>query len=245
MEKVIYILSKEAATAGDDFRDLLINNLSPAIDDFVKSVQINVVDGAVAATSMGRAGPEAAQKLPEPPVADGMLSIWVRSVSLLDRVEDSLREFTQSFHGYLVTESEPLPIDVRATSPVSRTAGFDQVAFLRKPSGQDYSDWIYKWQGLHTQVAIDTQSTSRYIQNVIVRPLTPGAPDIHGIVEEGYPDEAAMYDPMVFYDAVGDKDRMDRNIRLMMESCSRFIDFDAQPCDMIGMSQYIVKNRPG
>ena len=28
------------------------------------------------------------------------------------------------------------------------------------------------------------------------------------IVEEGYPDKSAMFDPMIFYDAKGDKDRM-------------------------------------
>jgi hypothetical protein len=34
---------------------------------------------------------------------------------------------------------------------------------------------------------------------------------------------------------------MIKNIELMMESCSKFIDFESQPTDLIGMSQYIVK----
>lgn len=241
MEKLIYILSKDNDISGEIFRDNLIYYFSPTIIDIAESIQINVVDDAVALTSMKRAGPEAADKLPGPPIADGVLFLWLKSASLAKDVESSLKNFTRSFHGYLVTESEPLPNGTPATYPARRTAGFDQVAFLRKPKSQNYSDWIHNWQGLHTQVAIDTQSTCRYIQNVIVRPLTPEALGIHGIVEEGYPDEAAMYDPMVFYDAIGDEERMLKHIQLMMESCSRFIDFDAEPCDMIGMSQYVVK----
>ena len=61
------------------------------------------------------------------------------------------------------------------------------------------------------------------------------------IVEEGYPDKSAMFDPMIFYDAKGDKDRMLKNIQLMMESCSGFIDFEEFPTDLIAMSQYIIK----
>ena len=52
-----------------------------------------------------------------------------------------------------------------------------------------------------------------------------------------------MFDPMIFYDANGDQDKMLKNIELMMESCSRFIDFNEQPTDLIGMSQYIIKKK--
>lgn len=241
MEKVIYLLSKDNTVSGEHFRDSLINDFAPTISAIAESIQINVVDDAVALASLKRAGPEAADKLSGPPIADGILFLWLKSVSLAKQVESSLKKFTESFYGYLVTESEVMPNTTTPTSPPSRTKGFDQVALLRKPEKLAYSDWLYNWQGLHTQVAIDTQSTCRYTQNVIVRPLTPGALDIQAIVEEGYPDEAAMYDPMVFYNANGDSEKMAAHIQLMMESCSRFIDFDARPCDMMGMSQYVVK----
>ena len=138
--------------------------------------------------------------------------------------------------GAPILENKALPV-----TPLDRTPGFDQIALLKKPSHQDYDDWLFKWQSLHTQVAIDTQSTCRYTQNVIVRALTKNAPDYMAIVEEGYPDKSAMFDPMIFYDAKGDKDRMLKNIQLMMESCSGFIDFEEFPTDLIAMSQYIVK----
>ena len=241
MEKIIYILTKHENKSTEEFKDLLINKFSPEIDNLTQSIQINVVDDAVSKTNLSRVGQEAENQLPNSPVADGMLAVWVRSISFKNQIESILKIFTKSFHGYLVTESEALPSTTLPTLPISRTPGFDQVAFLQKPSNQPYNEWLYNWQTLHTQVAIDTQSTCRYTQNVVVRSITEKAPNYQAIVEEGYPDESAMFDPMVFYDSVGDQNKMIKNIELMMESCSKFIDFESQPTDLIGMSQYIVK----
>tara|TARA_B110000014_G_scaffold264284_1_gene264636 strand:- start:854 stop:1588 length:735 start_codon:yes stop_codon:yes gene_type:complete len=241
MEKVIFLLIKEDNLDNESFKDSLVNDLPSKITKYTKSIQVNVVDEFVSKESLSRAGPEAAKLLPSSPVADAMLAVWVHSISAIKHIESELKSHTKSFHGYLVTESEPLPNKTIATSPTVRTPGFDQIAFLQKPFNMDYTEWLYNWQELHTQVAIDTQSTCRYIQNVIVRPLTREAPDYQAIVEEGYADSDAMFDPMIFYDAQGDKDKMLKNIELMMNSCSRFIDFNEQPNDMIGMSQYLIK----
>jgi len=51
-----------------------------------------------------------------------------------------------------------------------------QVVLLRKPPRLSHEQWLEIWLGSHTQVAIDTQSTFGYRQNVIVRPLTFAAP---------------------------------------------------------------------
>jgi len=243
MEKVIFLLIKEDNLDKELFKDSLVNDLPSKITKYAESIQINVADEFVSKESLSRAGPEAEKLLPGSPVAQAMLAVWVRSISMIGHIESELKSHTKSFHGYLVTESEPLPNKTIATSPAVRTPGFDQIAFLQKPFKMDYKEWLYNWQELHTQVAIDTQSTCRYIQNVIVRPLTKEAPDYQAIVEEGYPEVDAMFDPMIFYDAQGDKKKMLRNIELMMQSCSRFIDFNEQPNDMIGMSQYIIKTK--
>ncbi|MBB0994709.1 hypothetical protein G6015_10640, partial [Dietzia sp. SLG510A3-40A3] len=75
----------------------------------------------------------------------------------------------------------------------------------------------------HTQVAIDTQSTTAYTQHVVVRALTADAPVIDGIVEEVFPIEAAT-DLGVFFDARGDDARMAANIEAMTASTGRFLD---------------------
>ena len=91
------------------------------------------------------------------------------------------------------------------------------------------------WQGSHTQVAIDTQSTFGYRQNVIVRALTYAAPHYRAIIEENFP-AAAMTSPHAFYDAVGDDARYKANLKAMIDSCARFIDMDR--IDVVPTSEY-------
>ena len=177
MEKLIYIITKIDSESGDQFKDSLIKEFAEEVNDLVHYLQINTVDSGVEKASLTRVGQEAENQLSEVPVAEGLIAVWVKSVSLNNEIEAILKKFTKTLHGYLVTESEPLENDAVPFTPVRRTSGFDQVAFLKKPSYQGYDDWLYSWQSLHTQVAIDTQSTIRYTQNVIVRALTKEAPD--------------------------------------------------------------------
>jgi hypothetical protein len=45
-----------------------------------------------------------------------------------------------------------------------------------------------------------------------------------------------MTDPQAFFDAVGDDAKFQRNLATMMDSCSRFLDFDK--IDVLPTSQY-------
>ncbi|WP_317848745.1 MULTISPECIES: EthD domain-containing protein [unclassified Pseudomonas] len=82
---------------------------------------------------------------------------------------------------------------------------------------------------------MDTQANFQYVHNLVVSALTHGAPRIDAIVEECFP-PAAMTDPMAFFDAVGDEAKFQRSLAVMMESCSRFIDFDR--INVLPTSQY-------
>jgi len=92
------------------------------------------------------------------------------------------------------------------------------------------------WHRGQTPVAIETQSTFRYVQNVVARPLVPGPPWA-GLVEECFPIEA-MTDLHVFYDAVGDDARLARNMERMMESVGRFTD--PGQVEVIWTSEYVL-----
>jgi hypothetical protein len=141
--------------------------------------------------------------------------------------------------GYLVTESEPIVNTKHVVAVGQRTPGMSQVVFLQKPPRLSYEHWLEIWLGSHTQVAIETQSTFGYRQNVIVRRLTYAAPPYDAIIEENFP-EGAMTDRMVFYDSVGDKEKLKERLQRMVESCQRFIDFDKMDCTPT--SEYIMKS---
>ena len=52
------------------------------------------------------------------------------------------------------------------------------------------------------------QPRTRYVRNEVRRAVTPGAPEVHGIVEEGWPSAEHVADPMLFFNAEGDKARL-------------------------------------
>ncbi|MCX5998732.1 MAG: hypothetical protein NTU41_03860, partial [Chloroflexi bacterium] len=141
--------------------------------------------------------------------------------------------------GYLVTESEPIVNTKHVVANGQRTPGMCQVVTIQKPPRLDYHHWLEIWLGSHTQVAIETQSTFGYRQNVVVRQLTYSAPPYNAIVEENFP-EGAMTDPMVFFDSVGDKAKLKERFKRMIESCARFIDNDKMDC--IRTSEYVMKS---
>jgi hypothetical protein len=89
-----------------------------------------------------------------------------------------------------------------------------------------WAEWRRIWQGSHTSVALNTQSTFRYVQNVIVRPVTDQAPAYAAVVEESFPAEASQ-DLHVFFDAVGDDAKLQRHMDAMSASCDRFMDGSA------------------
>lgn len=181
------------------------------------TIRINVRDDAVAAG----AGLIQSQGEPLPSAA---MQFWAPSSNAIFRsaFDAIIKEYCDHFHSWLVAESQ---IIENAQYPVvtgKRTNGFAQIALLTLPPEMDWQAWRAVWRDYHTQVAIDTQSNFEYVQNMVVEPLTRGAPPYVGIVEECFPIEA-LTDPLVFFDAVGDQKKFDRNLATMMESCARFI----------------------
>ncbi|HET9874300.1 MAG TPA: hypothetical protein VFQ37_00835 [Mycobacterium sp.] len=155
----------------------------------------------------------------DPPAA-AVVSLWTQqsygeqvraAITLLEAEADSAA-------AYLVTESVPIPPpDVGGGG---RTPGLANVALLRRPAELDQATWLRRWQVDHTAVAIETQATFGYTQNVVVRALTENAPTVDGIVEELFP-EGAVSDPHVWYGARDDSDLQHRLAR-MMDSVTAF-----------------------
>jgi hypothetical protein len=154
----------------------------------------------------------------DPPVA-AVVSLWTQQC-YGDQVAGALtllRAEAESVAAYLVTESVPLPVPDEIGT---RTAGLANIALLRRPTGLDQESWLNYWQRNHTPVALATQATFGYIQNWVVRPLTPDAPVIAAIVEELFP-IAAVTDLTAFFGATDDADLQQR-ISRMVASTSAF-----------------------
>lgn len=229
MEKLIYVMWKQDAVPIEEFRRELLGGVGATVLGLgVRALSVHLAD------DLAVPGLRITQ-MAEP--LSGFVSVWVDAALNRAPIEAALTAVTQQLAGYLVLESVPLVNTAHVAPLGERMPGLYTVAFLEKPASLTYAAWLEEWQGQHTQVAIETQSTFLYVQNVLVRAVTPDAPPWTAIVEEAFPAEAAT-NPMVFYKANSPAQLAERQ-RLMMQSCERFIDFSH--FETYPMSAYVLK----
>lgn len=231
MEKLVYVVWKQPATSVEEFRDDLIGERGGKLIDLgAKGLAVAVADEHVQ-----YAQGSVITQMQSPITA--IVSFWLDTH--LDRapLEEVIRRTASRHAGYLVLESVPIRNTTQIAPIGARTPGTHTIAFLEKPDRLSYEEWLDLWQGRHTRVAIETQSTFLYIQNAVVRGVTEDAPPWVAIVEEGFPHEA-LTDQKVFYDAGDSDEKLAENRGRMIESCQRFIDFDRLESHMF--SQYVL-----
>lgn len=195
------------------------SDLSPALHDprlrdrlrdlGVRRLQVNVDDADVAAAPL-RFGPGT-------PIT-GVVSLWGDDLDK-QAVAGAIRALDPTADGWEVEER--LPIPPPETPDGARADALANIAFLRRPAAMSPEDWLEDWLERHTDVAIETQGTFGYVQNPVLAPVTPEAPEVAGIVEELFP-MAGMTDSHAFYGSGGDDDELNRRFTRLMESVARF-----------------------
>jgi hypothetical protein len=228
MEKVIAVLRRP--DADDEWCDRQRGPVVEALLDLgVPGLSVNVRDGAVRHSLM-------TLTVLDPPAA-AVVSLWTQQC-YGDQATSALKLLAaecEQFAAYLVTES--VPLNAPAVESGYRTPGLANIALLRRPPGLDQTTWLDRWQGNHTSVAIETQSTFGYTQNWVARALTPDAPGIAGIVEELFPVEA-ITDLKVFFGAADDDDLHDRLGRMVASTTA----FGAnENIDTVPTSRYVYR----
>jgi hypothetical protein len=232
MEKIIYPVWKKEGQSSKDFREQMLGSMSAdLLSSGVLRLTIIVADEAVDGAAQLR------QQNINQPLMDAVISMWVDSAIYRQAQEKIIDACVSKFHGYLVTESEALVNVQHPADKGERVEGMCEVVFLQKPPRLEYQEWLDIWHNSHTQIAIDTQSTFGYRQNVVARALTTGAPLVDAIIEENFP-AAAIHSQHAFYDAVDDDEKYQANQKVMIDSVVRFIDFDR--IDVLPASEYIV-----
>ena len=231
MEKVICLLWADEGADRTAFNASLLDRLPGALRAAgATGIRLNLEDAISAGGAHLRQSRGARQH-------DAVVQFWLPSANRLLRGEAdrALDACCAQWHGWVVAESTIIANSAHPAQAGERTAGWAQLAFLTLPERLTHAEWLALWQDRHTLVAIETQANFEYVQNLVVRPLTEGAPPYVAIVEECFP-EAALTDPFVFFDAVGDPARFKANLDRMMESCDRFIDRGT--IDVIPTGQY-------
>jgi len=243
MEKVIYLVWGDGASgSGDRLRDRLLGEVVPRLQaSGVRGLAVNVHD-ADAAPAPSPAPPPGGE---DPHVAQ--VSVWLDSYERRDDTEAALADLGLRSAGYLVVES--LYDDYGTTSYAeprdwedgARSPGVLTVALIHRPEGLQYREWIARWHGTQSPVSAELQPRTRYVRNEVVRSLTEGAPEIDGIVEEGWPSTGHVADPMLFFNA-STPDELNANVARMLASVEACLDLGRLRSST--MSEYLVKS-PG
>lgn len=168
------------------------------------------------------------------PILDAIAFLFLESANHFDRVSGSFLTDQSLISAYQVREYQRLEEPTPSNQQTFRVPGMMQVALLKVPQSMQRSEWLDIWRESHTQVAIDTQSTFIYRQNVVERCLTENDPGFAGIVEEAFPAEA-MSSPMAFY-AANDEEELKSHQRRMWASTQRFLQL--ADLDVLPTSQY-------
>ena len=142
----------------------------------------------------------------------GFVSFWLNSAYHRHSAEALVQATTPRLAGYAVQESTILPNTAPAAG--NREDGFLQVCGFAALPGLSRTAFWAAWLEQHTDVAVQTQATIFYNQNIVTRPLTDGAPTWDAIVEERFPD-AALNDRAAYFAAAGDPARMAANSERM------------------------------
>jgi hypothetical protein len=193
-------------------------------------IRINIRDEEVAAGA-------ALIQMWQEPQQEAVVQYWLPSANAIFRADAdrAIAAHCGRFAAWLVAESTIIANHEHPPVSGQRTWGWSQASFINFRNDLDRMEAMNVWHSHHTRVAIDTQSNFEYVQNLVVRPLTDGAPEYDAFVEECFP-VGALNDPHAFFDAVGDPAKFEANLNRMMDSCGRFIQFGR--IDIIPTSQY-------
>jgi len=240
MEKIVYLLwGADSPAEGDALRGRLLGETAPALlAAGAHGVGVNIHDTAAAEAPSPMPAPEG-----EAPHC-AMVSVWLDSYDRRGPYEDAVVDLGLTTAGYLVLESLYEDYGTTVHGPprdwpdAERSPGVLTVALIHRPPGLDYREWIDRWHGTQSPLSAELQPRTRYVRNEVVRSLTPGTPEINGIVEEAWPSAHHVEDPLLFYNAA-DADELATNIGRMLESVNACLDLSRLRSST--MSEYLVK----
>lgn len=189
--------------------------------------------------------PSPAPKMHRGPGICAQVSVWLDTLEKQAAVEKILSATGLQMAGYLVEESVYKSYgDNRHSGPRNwpdgeRSPGVMAITLLTKPKRYSHEEWIRRWHGVMSPESEKIQPRQRYVRNVIIRPVTEGAPHYDGIVEEAWPSAQHITNPYLFYCADNTL-QLVRNMLKMLRCILHFHDF--HKIRTVTMSEYFIKS---
>jgi hypothetical protein len=240
MEKLIYLVWMEPDTTRQAVTDRMLGEVAPALL-------------ALGPLRLSMDLRDEHSDIPAPvPTPEGetplhaVVSLWIDAVDHRQPYEDVVRAAATSLAGYQVVESLYTDYGAnqwstpRTWADGERSPGVLTVALLQQHPDLSYEEWVTRWHTRISPITAEIQPRSRYVRNAVYRAITEGAPPYRGIVEEAWPSLQHVTDPMLFYCADGDPERMNAHVTQMIEEITAFVDLDTMRS--VTMSEWILKS---
>ena len=238
LKKIVYILWPPAGQDRARTRDILLNDCSPK---FLKAGSSRLV--------MYIADPEAEMKSPAPKLYPGeaisaMACFWVASIDKKKKIEEIFSGAGFRFAGYHVEESiyteyggnrHAAPRD---WADGMRSPGITAVTLMERPARIERQEWIRRWHGTMSPVSEEIQPRTRYVRNLVIEPLTGGAPPFEGMVAEGWPSKKHVTSSFLFYGAKNPF-QLVRNMFRILRAVTSFLSL--RRIQVVMMSEYFMK----
>jgi len=151
-------------------------------------------------------------------------------------------DVTVRWAGYVVTEAVPRRGD-RIEVPVgSARPGLTVTSMLKRAGSLDRDAFLRHWYEVHMPMSLRIHPQHTYVRNVVSRVLTPDAPSIDAICEEGLATVDDLLDPARFFGADPDEPDWTRSRALIGADVPQFLDPDGTLTSL--MNEYPVRNAP-
>ena len=174
-----------------------------------------------------------------------LLNVWSEAAAAVEPLLAPVRAAGFEVHAYDVEESvyadygDNAHAKPRDWPDGQRSPGITAVTLMRRPRRLDRDEWVRRWHGRMSPVSERIQPRTRYVRNSVLWSVTKSAPPYEGIVKEAWPSKQHVEDPMLFYCADGDKQRLKQNVARMMASVQGFLDLPR--IRSATLSEYLLK----
>ena len=221
------------AVGGDALRDRLLGEVAPQLlaHDEVRAVTVLVHDGEAA---------EAPSPAPAPPGERTHVAVVSTWVDCYQRRPELDLGPDLDVAAHLVVESLYEDYARRDWPDGERSPGVLTVACIHRPEALPEAQWLHNWHEVQSPVSGQLQPRIRYVRNRVVQDLTPEAPVVDGIVEEGWPSAQHVADPDLFFNGGGDPERVRANLEQMMANVVACLDLEKLRSTT--MSEYLVRS---
>ena len=222
LEKIVYVLWDPRRRSREELRQSLLAECAPKLlRHGAGKLQMNIADDRADVRS------PAPGVLFERPMS-AAVNVWLEDLESRSAIEDELRRAGFLIAGYRVEEQiyceygQNRHAGPRSWPDGERSPGVLAVTLMERPRRLGHDEWIRRWHGRQSPMSEAMQPRSRYVRNVVLESLTPGAPPFEGIVEEAWPSFRHVTNLFWFYGARNPLELV-KNMAIMLRSVVSFL----------------------